>query len=65
MAGVILHIAWVDLRLAVKKRAKGQLPRWQIVTAATAITLTAAFMIAHQVRTNPLKQEFPWESDAP
>ncbi|WP_158713190.1 hypothetical protein [Streptomyces sp. NRRL S-1813] len=47
VAGVILRIAWVGLRLAAKKRAKGQLPRWQIVTAATAIALTAAFMIAH------------------
>ncbi|WP_328731884.1 hypothetical protein OHT20_17555 [Streptomyces caniferus] len=47
VAGVILRIAWVGLRLAAKKRASGQLPRWQIVTAATTVTLSTAVMIAH------------------
>ncbi|WP_328967486.1 hypothetical protein [Streptomyces sp. NBC_00239] len=47
VCGVILRIAWVGLRLAAKKRASGQLPQWQVVTAATAVTLSAAFMIAY------------------
>ncbi|MFH8680795.1 hypothetical protein [Streptomyces lydicus] len=47
VTGVILRIAWVGLRLAAKKHASGQLPRWQIVTAATALTVSAVFMIAY------------------
>lgn len=46
VAGVILRIAVVGLKLAAQKRSKGQLSRWHITTAAAATFAMGALLLA-------------------
>ncbi|WP_351224955.1 hypothetical protein [Streptomyces sp. NPDC002133] len=46
VAGVILRIAVVGLKLAARKRSKGQLSRWHITAAAATTFAMGAFLLA-------------------